>query len=206
MSRPLVESDAPLSGDTDPDYQGAVDALQADMARHQRLYGGGDVTATANQELAIATIERLEKEHAAQAGRIQPPVAPPPMPTPEPVQARELNGHKWTVDHKTDAPERPFRNATEFEANVMQHAMPRVKHLLSLRESGPLGSPSWHTRTVAAMYFKVRSLEAHKSGRQDLADQYDQRFMQDLYDLLEESNKTFGDWRKSEAPKLIITV
>jgi hypothetical protein len=203
MSREPIESDATIAADEGRDYHGAVDALQADLAKHQRIVGT-EVTASANQAFAVATVEMLAKEHAEQAGRTQAPVAPPPLPEPG-IEERELNGHKWTLD-KSAEPDRPFRNATEFEANVIKHAMPRIRTLLASMESGFLGSPSWHTRTVAAMYFKVRSLEAEKSGRKDLAEKYERQFMQDVYDLLEESNAKFGDWRNDEAKPLIVQV
>jgi hypothetical protein len=191
----VTESSIPTAAAEDRDFLEGVDALQADLARHQRLTGA-EVTATANQAFAIATIERLERQEPA-----APAVAVPPPPERDGYR-REVNGKVWTLD-KAPA-ERPYRNATEFEANVMRHAMPRIELLRTKKDSGPLGSPSWSTRLDAALYFKVKQLEARVSFRFDLADEYEQRFMLDLYELLEASNASFGDWRKDAPTKLIV--
>jgi len=186
----------------DRDYQEAVESLQADMARHQREYGTGEVTASDNHALAVDIVTRLEREHADRpSAPIRDVVCapPPPMRT-----EREIDGRKYTVDASPE-PERPYRTATEFEHNVMRHAMPRIKRLLNSFESGPLGTPSWYMRTLAANYFKVKAQEAHEAGRFDLRDEYNERFMQDLYELLEASNAKFGDWRKEgEQPTSLI--
>lgn len=188
--------------DNDRDYAGAVDQLQADMAKHQRMFNGGNVTSEANQKLAIETVQRLERQHAEEA--LRPAAAPPPPPAPVPhhVERKELNGHVYTVD-KSTTDVRPYRTATQFEREVLRHAMPRIELLLTKLETGLLGQPSWRDRTLAATFFKVKSLEARQSAKFDLADEYEQRYQQDLYELLEESNKTFGDWR-NDAPKPLI--
>lgn len=179
---------------------GAVEALREDMAQHQRSVGR-EVTDSVNQALAINAIIELEKNQSdAKPQQAQAPLQPPTLST---VEYREINGKKYTVD-KSTVPERPFRNATEFEANVMTHAMPRVQHLLTQFETGALGQASWRDRTIAAMYFKIKQIEARQSMRFDLAEEFEKRFMQDLYDLLEESNKVFGDWRKDAPEKLIV--
>jgi hypothetical protein len=182
------------------DYAGAVDALQGDMARHQRRFAP-EVTATENQKLAVETIERLEKQDAEApplraGGQTQPPL--PPV-----TEKREVDGRAYTLDR---APDRGmYRTASEFEAQVMVHAQPRIELLMSKPESGPLGTPSWQMRTLAAMYFKVKSLEAGKSGRTDLAEYYEQAFQLDLSELLEASNASFGDWRKDAPTKIIVS-
>jgi hypothetical protein len=76
--------------------------------------------------------------------------------------------------------------------------------LMTKRDTGPLGQPSWQTKTLAAMYWKVKSLEAIKGGKPDEATVYERAFQQDLTELLEASNASFGDWRKDAPTKLIV--
>lgn len=174
------------------DYREGVDALQEDMARHQRRFAP-EVTADANQKLAAATIERLEKEDAE--SKPAPPPHLPPTPPPS-VTKREIDGRKYTVDVAPDT-QKLYRTATEFEQQVLKHAQPRIEMLLGKPESGPLGSPSWRERTLAAMYFKVKSLEARAAHQHDLARNYELAFQLDLQELLDASSQAFGDWKKS---------
>lgn len=190
--------------DTDRDYAGAVEQLQADMARHQRDIAGVPVTAESNQQLAVDIVQRLERQHADEAR--QPKLSPPPAPT-QPahqVERREINGQIYTLD-KSTTDTQPYRTATQFEHDVVRHAMPRIQHLMTLKESATGGGPSWAQRTMAAMFFKVKQHEARQSCLFDLADEYERRFQLDLYELLEASNKDFGDWRKDTPQKLILT-
>lgn len=181
------------------DYRAGLDSLQEDMANHQRRYTG-EVTTRANEKLAVETIERLEKMHADERP------APPPSHTPAPPPfetEKTIEDRTYTFKNEADTP--MFRTASQFEHDVMRHAMPRIQLLLSKMDSGPLGSPSWNQRTLAAMYFKAKSVEAGHAGKTDLAEIYERAFQLDLAELLEESNKAFGDWRKDEPTKLIIT-
>lgn len=183
------------------DYAGAVEALQGDMARHQRRFAP-EVTATENQKLAVETIERLEKQDA-DAKPIAPPANETQPPLPPVTEKREIDGREYTFDR---APDRDmYRTASEFEAQVLRHAQPRIELLMSKQDSGPLGSPSWQMRTLAAMYFKVKSLEAGKSGQTDLAEYYERAFQLDLSELLEASCQPFGDWRKDAPTKIIVS-
>lgn len=183
------------------DYAGGVDALQADMARHQRQFAP-EVTATENQKLAIETIERLEKQDADRplsadaGGATQPPL--PPV-----NEKRSVDGREYTLDR---APDRPmYRTATQFEEQVLKHAQPRLALLMTKEDTGPLGSPSWKMRTLSAMYFKVKSLEAQKAKRLDLAEYYEQAYQLDLSELLEASCQPFGDWRKDAPTKITVS-
>lgn len=184
------------------DYAGAVDALQGDMARHQRQFAPV-VTTTENQKLAIATIERLEKQDAEDkplsadaGGATQPPL--PPV-----NEKREVNGREYTFDRAPDVP--MYRTASQFEDQVLKHAQPRLALLMTKQESGPLGTPSWQQRALASMYFKVKSLEAIKANRTDLAEYYERAFQLDLSELLEASCQPFGDWRKDAPTKIIVS-
>src|SRR5688572_20522697 len=150
------------------------------MANHQRRFNG-EVTADENQRLAVETIERLEKQDADRVPS-QPKPAPSTVPTHD-VQRKTINGREYTIDKAPDKP--MFRSATEFEHQVMRHAQPRIQLLLTKYDEGPLGTPSWNQRTLAAMYFKVKALEAIKSGKLDEARIFERAFQQDLSDLLE---------------------
>lgn len=172
------------------------DALEADLAAHQRRHVG-DVTAGTNESLAAEALRLLDKQRAEKK-----PVAEP---APDRfVHRREVDGKTYTIEKEPDAGPM-YRTASEFEANVIRHAQPRIDLLLTKRDEGPLGTPSWHTRTWAALYHKVRSLEARRSGQPDVADLEERIFQQDLYELLEASNQAFGDWRRDAPQKLIIT-
>jgi hypothetical protein len=185
--------------ESERDYREGLEALQADMARHQRRFAP-EVTADANQRLAVETIERLEKQDAD--ARPSPPVEIP-VASAHDRRELEVDGRKYTLERTPDR--NVYRTASEFEAQVIRHAKPRIDMLMTKRESGPLGTPSWQTRTMAAMYFKVKSLEAIKSGRFDEANVYERAFQQDLYDLLEASNLSFGDWRKDAPTKITVS-
>lgn len=184
------------------DYHAGVDGLESDMANHQRRFSG-EVTARANHELAVQTIERIEKQDAEKR---PPPVSPEPPPGPPPTgsEDRQVEDRKYVLDKGPDS-KKMFRTASEFEHQVLRHAMPRVRLLMTKVESGLLGTPSWRARTMAAMYFKVKSVEAQRAGKFDLADNYERAYQVDLEELLEASNAPFGEWRKDPEHKLIIT-
>lgn len=179
------------------------DALLADMANHERRFNG-EVHASRNLALASETFQQLDRERAEtpKAFVPEPPSQPPIEHT---VQHREINGQRYKLDVAPDKTPM-YRSASDFEHNVLRHAQPRIDMLLTKQDEGPFGTPSWRTRTIAALYFKIKSHEAFTSGKAAEADIFERAFQQDLYELLEASNQTFGDWRKS-APSgpLIIT-
>jgi hypothetical protein len=183
------------------DLREAVDQLEADMAAHVQRRGG-EVKALDNKTLAASAIERLEREQAD----VKPAASVRADPA-QPVQLggreiKDVDGKKYIID-KNIAPLK-FRTASEFEEQVLKHAMPRIALLLSKNDTGILGLPSWRQRTEAAMYFKVKSLEAAASNKPDLAEHYERAFQLDVEELLEASNQPFGDWRKGAPQKLII--
>ncbi len=185
----------------DRDYAEGLDQLQADMAAHQRRFAG-EVTADANQRMATAVIARLEKEDAARPARAPGPVVQAPVGHEDTTKVVE--DRAYVVERRPSAP--MYRTATEFEQQVLAHAQPRIALLLTKLDEGPLGTPSWAMRTQAAMYFKVKALEAQRAKQLDLADKYERAFMLDLYELLEASNVAFGDWRKDAPTKLVVSV
>ena len=178
------------------------DSIEADMAAHEARHG--EVHASRNQSLAATALEEYERTVAA-APPTKPEVAgsAPIVPT---VEKREIDGNKYVITRDTETTnKRMFRTASEFESQVLKHALPRLELLMSKKESGPLGSPSWHVRTKAALYFKVKSLEAKAAGQPDLMEYYERAYQLDLEELLESSNQAFGDWRKSPEKKIVVS-
>jgi len=179
----------------------ARDLLEQDMARHEREHGAGEVHALRNQTLAAEALAMADQMYAEPARQ----VSAPPVVVTDSVERRELNGHTYVIDRSVNVNEDvAFRRTTEFEKNVLAHAQPRIQLLLSKQDEGPFGTPSWRTKTLAALYFKIKSLEATQSGRPGEAAAFDRAFQQDLYELLEASNQPFGDWRKSAPTKIVI--
>jgi hypothetical protein len=177
----------------------ARDLLEQDMARHEREVNGTEVHAARNATLAAEALAIAERM------RESTPVAHAETSSPQTfTQRRELNGHTYVIDKAGSSVDVAFRTTTEFERNVLKHAQPRIALLLSKPDEGPLGQPSWRTRTMAALYFKIKAAEAIQSGKPDETRVYEMSFQQDLYELLESSNQTFGDWRKGAPQKLII--
>lgn len=175
------------------------DALEADMAAHERRFNG-EVHASRNQSLAAEAVEQLER---ARRDAQHAPLSEPPAQPERFDQRRELNGHTYRIQKEPDRTPM-YRSATDFEANVLRHALPRVQLLLTKQDSGPFGTPSWRTKALAAFYFKTKSHEAATSGKHDEAEIFERAYQQDLYELLEASNQPFGDWRKSAPDKSIV--
>jgi hypothetical protein len=176
------------------DLTSVRDDLEADMAAHEARRG--EVHADRNRALAADALRQLERERAGEK-----PVQADHNITNAPareVQHKDIDGKRYTLDKAPDKP--MFRTASEFETNVLKHAQPRLAMLMSKQDSGPLGTPSWRAKTLAAMYFKVKSLEAKAAKQIDLETYYELAYQQDLTDLLESSNQIFGDWRKTPDP------
>ena len=176
------------------------DALEADMAGHEARHG--EVHAARNQQMAAEALESYER----QAADIK-PAKPEPMgsaPIERTVEKRATDRGEYTITREVDKP--MFRTASEFETQVLAHAQPRIALLMSKQDSGPLGTPSWRSKTLAAMYFKVKSLEAKAAKQVDLETYYELAYQQDLEDLLESSNQIFGDWRKPIEKPLLVQV
>lgn len=181
------------------DLRDVRDDLERDMALHEINHGDGEVHAARNQAIAAQALEQFERERAALT-TVKPDVHGS-TPIERSVESRDVDGKKYTVTREADtAP--MFRSASEFEAQVIKRAQPRIDLLMSKLDSGPLGTPSWRNKTLAAMYFKVKSLEAKAAGQVDLETYYERAFQLDLAELLEASNQIFGDWRKLDEPRV----
>ncbi len=186
-----------------PDLREGLDGLQADMAAHQQRFGGGNVTASENQALAVGAIEQLERELADQKPAVHmTPEQPAPIATTREI--REGEHGRYVVDRGPDAP-LDIRKASKAEHEFLTHALPRIELLITKLETGPLGQPSWHQRTLSVLKYKQDSIAFEKAGRPDVAEQLDRRYMLELLGLLEASSVPFGDWRKDAPTKLIVS-
>lgn len=185
------------------DMNAGLEALQADMAAHQRATGR-EVTARANQHLAAEAFQRLERQLDDRAA----PAAPAaPTPIEAKRETREVDGRRYTFSTSPND-DVALRTATPAEAWFLEHALPRVELLLSKKDTGPLGQPSWEQRTLAVLALKQHSLALSASGKPEYRDQaelLDRRYMLELTELLEASNATFGDWKKDAPTKLVVS-
>lgn len=166
-----------MSVERDQDLRAGLDALQGDMAAHQRAFRG-EVTGEANRRLAADTFAELER-----SGQLEPAgdiLAPPPDPEPERT-TREVDGRAYQLTKAPDregAPLRMSRAERDLELKMLQ----RLQLLLTLRDEGILGAPSWRTRAESVMALMVMPGGVL-------------RFAQELDQLLEDSIKPFGDWK-----------
>lgn len=136
-----------------PDYSGGLDALQADMAEHQRRFRG-EPTAEANRSLAVDAIARLEREQSAQKP------APPPSPMQQqPIQTtrerKEIDGRKYLLKKSED--KTLIRKANGHEAWFLPRAQLRIALLLSKQDPGLRGMPSWRDRVMAALSIQMHA-------------------------------------------------
>ncbi len=181
------------------DLRDAVDGLRSDMAEHQRRFAP-DVTDAQNHTLAAGTIERVEREMTD----AKPPQAAEPVHVPLPAMEREFEDRKYTLDR---APESAgsVRQATSAEHDFLRHAMPRMNLLMTKRETGPLGQPSWSQRLEAVAALRTHATSLQKAGQLELAESMDRRFLFEFMRLLEESSAVFGDWKADPATRITVS-
>ena len=166
-----------MSVERDQDLRAGLDALQGDMAAHQRAFRG-EVTGEANRRLAADTFAELER--SGQLEQAEALIAPPPEPEVERT-TREVDGRAYQLTKAPDregAPLRMSRAERDLELKMLQ----RLQLLLTLRDEGILGAPSWRTRAESVMALMVLPGGVL-------------RFAQELDQLLEDSIKPFGDWK-----------
>lgn len=181
------------------DLREASDAMQADMAAHQRRFAG-EVTASLNQALAADFFQRFENERAD--SKPAPAIEPPAQ---QPVEAKtercEVDGKSYLVS-TAPGDDIDTRPPTPAENWFMTHAMPRIELLLTKQETGPLGQASWATRTLAVLDLQSRANGLRAANKHAEADELSRRFMFEIVDLLEASTAPFGDWKKDPERKI----
>ena len=185
---------------TEADARGGLDALQADMAEHQRR-GGGEVHAEDNRVLAVEAIAAVERRSTDDP---PPPVVVPEAPKPieKSIERREIEDRAYVVAKGPELGGEQARPATPAEAWALRHMLPRVELLLTKVESGPLGQPSWRDRVLAILELRSRVPGFRLAGRHREADDLERRYALELLELLEDSSRTFGDW-KADAPRKV---
>lgn len=182
------------------DVRDGLDAIQADMADHQRERSRTEVTAESNRALAAQTFERLARE-AAEAKAV--PVTPTATAPPEGTTRREVDGKSYLVNTATED-DIPLATATPEQIRILGKMDDRTRLLMSKRESGPLGSPSWRDRLLAVFAWKDYANSARASKHFDVADVYADRFELEFTELLNASDATFGPWLADAPTKVMI--
>ncbi len=182
-----------------PTDREALDQIQADMAGHQQEHANVEVTAEQNRRMAADLCQQIDREEAdASPPPAASPVSPPEPDLPRTRERREIDGKGYVVT-KGGSVSPILRKASPAEQWFATHAQPRIDLLLTKKESGPLGAPSWHDRVHAVLYFGIRVNAAREAGRLDLVPELERRYMYEMVELLEASSTVFGDW-KGDAP------
>lgn len=179
------------------DWREGLEGLQADMAEHQRRFGAnGEVTAEANRSIAVAEVERWDRQQSDEGAD------PAPSATSESDESMPGDG-LLEVASDNQPFLRPVQERTE---RLIRRISERVDLLMTKRDSGPLGQPSWRDQVLAILYWRMRSAEFWRAGDRARANDLERRYMCELRDLLDRSNHFFGDWRRDPEPKLIVEV
>lgn len=160
------------------------ESFAEDMAGAQRLQGKLP-TVRENENLALPIFERVERDIERARHVSATPPAPYQRPEKTQTQAKaEKLGYRLFYKEDGEGPS-IFSAFTEHQVQEYKLRKRRVRLLLSKRESGPGGTPSWREITLAAVAVFV------KTGREE-----------PLRDVIEASCAIFGDWRKTPAPRL----
>ncbi len=174
------------------DLSDGVDGLREDMALHQRRFAP-EVTDSKNHAMAADAIERLEREQSEAK-----PVTPsqpdhPEMFPADSIERREVGGKKYLLKKESKDTTR-IRKASAQEHHFFTHAMPRVELLLTKMDTGPLGQASWHQRTMAVLGIKSKVPDYIHARMYEQAAELEVRFLHELIELLNDSNRLFGPW------------
>ncbi len=173
------------------------------MALHQRRFAP-EVTDSKNHALAAVAIQQLERERADAKPVPLPPVLPVQAPT-QTVERREIDGRKYIVKHDATDPTR-IRKATPQEHHFVTHALPRIELLLTKMDTGPLGQPSWHQRTMAVLGLKSKVPDFIQARMYEYAAELELRFVCEMIELLNDSDRLFGPWEADTGTRPSVTV
>ena len=161
------------------------DSFAHDMAKHQRMTGK-EPTCEENAQLAKELFERIEREQSEAKHVYEAPVKADEK---ERKFSKDVLEKGYRVIEEEDQGTKfdALLKLDKFEADVFTRMNARVQLLLSKLERGPLNSPSWCERVLAAQ----------RTGMIDK-----KRGQLELIEVLEASNIVFGDWKKDPAKKL----
>jgi hypothetical protein len=192
----------------------ALDALQGDMATHQRRFRG-EVTAEANRQLAASELEKLDRMRSDEA-----PTPAAADPVTQASETREIDGRRYHLNRST-IDDIAFRRASEDEAKTVQKVQARLELLLTKQELGSRGEGfmpefvrgemrfsrtpvcwlSWRDRALAVMSWKMAALQP---GNAPWRDQLEAMHALLLIQLMDDSNAHFGDWKKDPEPTISV--
>lgn len=173
----------------------ALDSLLGDMALHQDQIAGCIPTPARNHAMAAELFERLDRQAA------EPKVPEPaPSPTRDASEPRPSDleaakrGYRILRDEQLGKAETVKLGPKTLER--YEKVMARVRLLMTKKERGPLGQPTWAERVgdVLADHYDPRcgatlaERKAHAARR--------------MAALVDESNTTFGAWW-ADAPKKV---
>jgi hypothetical protein len=181
----------------DAEQREACDAVQADMAEHQRRFApGGEVDADHNRQLAATLFERIDRK-ADEAPRL---TSGPSLAAPRETGERDGREYRFVRAPATEQTEKaaaaPRRMLLADPRTLERYEkmQARVNLLLEKRDRGPLGAPSWRERVLSALYWG--NLTAAQLRRANLSRADADRCMAaELRAVLDASSATFGDWR-----------
>jgi hypothetical protein len=203
---------------TDEQMRDGLDALQSDMAEHQRRFKG-EVTAEANRMLAVSAFEQLHPGWLDTCARDAetPPVNEPVGPLDE---TREINGRTYRME-RAPVDDVVTRQATTDEAQTVAKVAARLELLLSKSELGsrgegfmpefvrgefrvsrtPVSWLSWRDRALAVMSWKIA---AQQPGNAPWRHRLEAMHSAMLIDLMNDSIAHFGDWKKDPEPTITV--
>lgn len=179
----------------DRDLREGLDAFQGDMAEHQKVTGR-EVTGGTNQKMAAELFEELDKNGTFD--RNAAPAAPEPVEekhhgflddawAAQVREKRQVNGREYETFRGPDV-DGPKVRMSRQQRELEVKALKRIKMLLELQDEGILGAPSFRQKALAI--FSIADLK--------------KRAMK-IDEMLDESNKYFGDWQVDPDRKIIIT-
>ncbi len=201
------------------DMREGLDALQGDMANHQRAFKG-EVTAEANRQLAAVEFERLDRmasEDPATASLLRPTVDERAAVINE---TREVDGRRYHFSRST-LDDVAFRRGTEDEQKTILRCQARLELLLTKSELGSKGDGfmpefikgelrfsktpacwlSWRDRVMAVMSWKIA---AQQPGNAPWRDVLERMHALLLIQLMDDSIAHFGDWKKDPEPTITV--
>lgn len=203
---------------TEQQMRDGLDALQSDMAEHQRRFNG-EVTGEANRLLAASEFEKLHPGYLDALASVADPVPETPSPI---AETREVNGRTYRFDKATtdDVTARP---GTRDENDTVRKVQARLELLLTKVELGsrgdgfmpefvkgqfrmsrtPVSFLSWRDRALAVMSWK---LAAKQPGNAPWRVELEKVHASMLIDLMNDSIAHFGDWKKDEDPTIQVVV
>lgn len=187
---------------SDDELREGCEAVQADMAAHQRIVGR-EVTSSANHALAAETFERLERQ-----GLLDEPVIgtePAVQALPAFSERREVDGRAYRME-RIEGDDVRTRRGTPDEVGTFRRALARLQLMVELQDGFPApGVPGWSIRALACMETLARPL-ADLARRGIFSEESRSRaFWSEALPLLEQSGRLWGDWAADDpAPKVIV--